>query len=98
MAAKADKTNIATTQPAGGMLSNVMYNFGELSSNTTFTLAAATDNSIANVWTWTFSTGETVPTITPPANISWVGSVPNFIANKNYEISVMNGVGVWMEA
>lgn len=57
----------ATSQPQSGMLSNTLYNLGELSSNTTFTLANATDNQIANVWTWTFSTSSTVPTITWPA-------------------------------
>jgi hypothetical protein len=95
MAAKADKTNIATTQPADGMLPNVLYNFGELSSNTTFTLAAATDNTVMNVWRWKFSTGNTVPTITLPSGLAWeYGEEPVFEPNQTYLIIVVGGMAV----
>lgn len=39
---------VCTTEPTGGMLPNIMYNFGELSGNTTFTMASPTDAGIIN--------------------------------------------------
>lgn len=90
------KTYVNNVRPAGGMLSNTLYNLGELSGGVTqtFALAAATDNTIANVWMWTFSTGDTAPTITWPAEITmWSsGDASDIEANKYYEVSVMNGV------
>lgn len=91
---KADKITVASSQPVGGMLPNVLYSLGELSGNTTFAMAAATDNTIANVWCWYFKTGATAPTITWPAQINgWNGGEALEVeAETYYEISVMNGV------
>lgn len=96
---KSDKVPVALTIPSGGMLPNVLYNLGTLSSNTTFTMASATDASQLNHWYWTFNTGSTVPTFTFPNTItSWVGDEPPTIsANKHYEISVLGGVGAYLE-
>jgi hypothetical protein len=90
---------IASSQPAGGMLPNVLYNLGTLSGDTTFTLASASDANIANHYYWTFDTPSTAPTITWPAAItSWNGgSAPTINASKHYEISVLNGIGCYME-
>jgi hypothetical protein len=85
---------------SGGMKSNTLYVLGELDDATTFTLYSVVDNEIANVWTWTFSTGSTVPTITWPVQITmWSnGEAPEIEANKYYEVSVMNGVGTVISA
>lgn len=93
-------TEVASSMPQNGMLPNTLYNLGELVSDTTFVMAAVTDNTIANVWTWTFSTGSTTPTITWPAEITmWNGGeIPEIEANKYYEVSVMNGVGTIISA
>ena len=94
---KADKILIQTTQPSGGMLPNVMYNLGTLSSDTTFSLAAATDNTVANVWSWNFSIGNTVPNLTWPTTgiTAWDDGVePSSVANTYYEINVMNGIAI----
>lgn len=89
---------IATTQPTGGMLPNIMYNLGTLSENTTFTLAAPADNAIVNHYYWTFDTGGTAPTITWPAGIYWFGGrAPNINISSHYEISVLNNIAVFME-
>lgn len=89
---------IATTEPSGGMLPNVLYQFGELSGNTTFTLATPSDNTIANHYYWTFDTPSTAPTITWPTGLTWFGgSAPTISASKHYEISVLNGIAVAME-
>ena len=89
---KADKILVSNELPSSGMLSNKVYNLGELQNDTTFKLAAATDNTIMNVWHWTFSTGTTVPAITWPSSITmWAdGSAPNVVAYKYYEIKVHN--------
>ena len=89
---------IATTEPSGGMLPNVLYEFGELSGNTTFTLATPSDANIANHYYWTFDTPSTAPTITWPTGLTWFGgSAPTISASKHYEISVLNGIAVAME-
>ncbi len=90
-------TRVATSQTSGGMLPNVMYNLGTLSSDTTFSLAAASDNSVANVWSWTFSIGSTVPNLTWPSTGITVwedGAEPSAVANTYYEINVMNGIAI----
>lgn len=97
---KADKTLVASSMPVGGFLPNVVYNLGALSGNTTFSMAAATDNTIANIWCWTFTTPSTAPTITWPAAITdWVGgSTPTINASKSYEVTVMNGFATIIES
>ena len=103
--AKRDILNIEipreTVMPqSGGMNSNTLYILGELNSDTTFVLSPVGDNTIANVWIWTFSTGSTAPTITWPAQITmWSnGDAPDIEANKYYEVSAMNGVGTVISA
>lgn len=97
---KADKTLVASSMPSGGFLPNVVYNLGTLSGDTTFLMAAATDNTIANIWCWTFTTPSTAPTITWPAAITgWSGgSTPTINASKSYEITVMNGLATIIES
>lgn len=95
---KADKILVSNELPSSGMLSNKVYNLGELQNDTTFKLAAATDNTIANVWKWTFSFGATTYNITWPNGITWDGDLqPTLVANRNYQIRVMNGIAscVW---
>lgn len=90
---------VVTSQPAGGMAPNIVYELGTLSGNTTFTLASPADADIANHYFWTFTTPSTAPTITWPAGItSWYGgSAPTISASKHYEVSVLDGVGICME-
>ena len=89
---------VENTQPSGGMAPNTVYNLGELAGDTTFTLAAATDNTIVNHYYWIFDTSSTVPSDPWPTGLTWVGgSAPTLAANKHYEISVINGVAAYME-
>ena len=89
---------VQSSEPSSGMLPNIPYDFGELDGNTTFTLATPTDAAIDNHYYWTFETPTTVPTITLPTGITWKGgSTPTFSANKHYEISVRNNIGIVME-
>ena len=58
------------------------------------------DNSIANIWCWTFSTGTTAPTINWPSAITkWSGgSLPTINASMSYEVTVMNGLATIIES
>ena len=77
---------------------NIVYDLGTLSGNTTFALATPADANIVNHYYWTFDTGSTAPTITWPTGLTWMGgSAPTINASKHYEISVLNGIGVYME-
>lgn len=89
---------IATTKPSGGFLPNIVYDLGTLTGSQSFTLATASDATIANAYYWTFETGSTAPTITWPSNITWAGgSAPTIGASKHYEIMIRNGYGTSIE-
>lgn len=90
--------SIEYSQPAGGMLPNVFYDYGTLISNMTFTLAPPQDSSTINHYFFVFRTGTTVPTITwPNSIIGWVnGSEPELQASCHYEISILNGYAAYL--
>lgn len=87
-----------SSEPSGGFLPNVVYNLGTITGSRSFAMAAAV-SGIVNHYFWTFETGSTAPTITWPAAITaWNGgSAPTINASKHYEISVLNGIGAYME-
>lgn len=100
---------VGTVQPEGGMLPNILYNLGTLSGDTIFRLAAPEDDAVINHYYWVFNVrditrevdGETItapPTVTFPADIiAWNGGdAPEIEADTHYEISVLNGIGVYM--
>lgn len=88
-----------STIPSGGMLPNILYNLGTITGSRAMTLANPTDSTVTNHYFFTFDTGSTAPTITWDSKITkWNGgSAPTINANKHYEISVLNGCGVFME-
>ena len=90
--------NMATSQPSGGFLPDVVYNLGTLTGTVTFSLAAAVSGNI-NHYFWTFNTGGIAPTITwPSSNFTWAdGTGPTITASKHYEISVLDGVALFLE-
>ena len=90
---------VGTSQPAGGMLPNAIYDLGTLTGSVTIAFASPTDNDIVNHYYFAFDTSITAPTITWPASItSWFGgSAPTINANKHYEVSVIDGVAITME-
>lgn len=82
---------IITTLPSSGMLPNKIYDLGTIQGGfgtKTFTLAEATDTTIANVWQWTFIPSNS-PTIAWPQGVTWDGgSAPVTQNGYLYEISV----------
>lgn len=57
---------------------------------TSLTISLA-DGNWWNEYRLIFVTGATPPTITFPAGIEWANGAPTFVANKKYEISVLDG-------
>ena len=100
---KAEKVVVvnASTLPAS-LDPNKVYQFGTLTGTVTIPAFAsvASGDTEAKVWCFTFNTSSTAPTITWPAAITgWSGgSAPTINASKSYEVSVMDGIGVIIEA
>ena len=84
--------------PVGGFEPDVVYSLGTLSGTITFALAAAVTGNV-NHYFWMFDTGTTAPTITWPSGITWAGGgTPSILASKHYEVSILGGVAVILEA
>lgn len=95
---------VASSQPVGGMLPNVFYNLGTLTGAVTLLFASPSDNTILNEYMFCFDSGSTAAVPTWPSSItSWVGNCvgtngdPVISADKFYEVSVLNGVGIITE-
>lgn len=87
-----------SSEPTGGMLPNVLYNFGTLSGNMTFSVNTSAAVPGVNHYYWMFDTPATAPTITWPTGITWAdGAAPTISGSKHYEISLLNGVAIAME-
>ena len=88
---------VGTAQPSGGFEPDVAYNLGAITGSVTFALASAVTGQL-NHYFWMFATGGTAPTITWPSGITWAaGSAPTVVANKKYEISILDGVAYYSE-
>ena len=70
---------------------NVLNLWGEV-AELDITLAEA-DATKVNEYMFQFTSGETATTLTLPAEIKWV-SAPNIQANKTYQVSIINNLGV----
>lgn len=91
----------ASSQPAGGMLPNVLYKLGTLTGSVTIAFATPADNTVENEYKFTFTADSTAPTITWPASITkWAGNaldsgLPDVEADTYYEVSVVDGNGIF---
>ena len=98
------KPEVKSTRPAGGMVAGTTYRLGALSGSVSITFAAPTDNTVVNLYHFTFTTGSTVPQITWPNIITrWAGNcidasshIPSLVANGYYEVmfDYASGAGV----
>lgn len=89
---------IATTQPQGGFLPNLVYDLGTLTGTVTFALASPTDNTTPNAYHWTFETGSTAPTINWPSSITWpTDFTPEVNTNCHYEVLIRNSYATLLE-
>lgn len=95
--------SVQSSQPAGGMLPNVLYKLGTLTGSVTIAFATPSDANIENEYKFTFTTDSTAPTISWPASVTkWCGNaitsdtkLPNVKASSYYEVSVIDGLGVF---
>lgn len=74
---------------------NVLHVWGTLADSATFNITLSTDvsESDVNEYMLQFSTGNVAPTLGFPSDIKWL-AVPNVQANKTYQISIINNLGV----
>lgn len=93
---------VESSQPADGMLPNVIYELGTLTGAVTFTLNTTdVDSNVLNHYYWIFDTSSTAPTITWPQNIvtfNGQNAAPQIDANCRYEISVIDDVLIYSES
>lgn len=94
---KADKVlvvNHGTDDTTYSVTPNTLHIWGTVAS-LTLTLATPTDATIVNEYMIQFTSGSTATTLSLPASLSWYGSAPSIEANKTYQISIINNVGIW---
>ncbi len=83
------------------LLPNQVTAFTSRTSALTLTLGAgATHTAFALPKEYHFFIviGDTAPTVTFPAGITWAGGAPTIAANKTYEFSIQEGVAIGIEA
>lgn len=87
-----------TEVPETGMQPRIYYDLGDIDVDTTFLLGESIDG--IDHYYFGFNTGADVPTITWPTQVlAWEDDeAPEIKANKHYEISILGGVGAWLES
>lgn len=73
---------------------NTMYIFGEAAS-LTITLAEPSDEGHLNEYMFEFTSGSTATALTVPDTVKWVSEM-NIEANKIYQVSIVNNIGIIM--
>lgn len=71
---------------------NILHKWGTVES-LTLTLAVPTDTTIANYYMAQFTCGSTATSINLPDTIKWI-TEPSIEANKTYQISILDNLGV----
>lgn len=83
---------IETSETTVELFPNRLYKFGEVAS-LSITFSAETDSTHVNEYMFEFISGATATTLTLPDSIKWVFE-PIIEANKTYQISIINDVGI----
>lgn len=94
--------HIGTSVPTGGLLPNVLYRLGTLTSDIEITLATPAVSTIENTYKFTFNTDATLVGVTFPSVTKWQGNclqngIPVLAASKHYEVSIEGGYGIIIE-
>ena len=71
---------------------NILHKWGTVTS-LTLTLAVPTDTTIANYYMAQFTCGSSATSLNLPDTIKWI-TEPNVEANKTYQISILDNLGV----
>lgn len=83
---------IESTETTVELQPNKFYKFGEV-TELNLSLAEITDNTQLNEFMFEFISGETATTLTLPDIIKW-SETPSIDANKIYQCSIVNNVGL----
>lgn len=86
-----EKSTVYPMLPTASIEPNKLYIWEEVES-LNITLAEGKDNVI-NEYMFQFTSGATATTLVLPADIKWL-STPNVQANKTYQVSIINNLGV----
>ena len=81
---------VSTTSPAT-LEPNVFYNFGE-ATTVNVTLAPEIEDKYSE-YMFEFKSGATATVLTVPDTVKWV-TEPNIEANKTYQVSILNNIGL----
>ena len=95
---KADKIKVVNhgiSDTTFELTPNTFHVWGEVTS-LNLTLAAPTDNTIANEYLFQFTSGATATTLILPDAIKWF-KVPTINPSKTYQISILNNIGIALE-
>lgn len=95
MTTKQDKIAVVdhgTGDTSFALTPNVFHKWGEVSS-LELTLAEPSDSTIYNEYMFEFVSGSTGTTLSLPDTIQWV-STPSIEANKTYQVSIVNNIGL----
>lgn len=93
--AKQDKikvVNHGTGDTTFALTPNVYHKWGEVTS-LSLTLATPSDDTVYNEYMFEFVSGATATTLTLPDTVSWF-TTPSIEANKVYQVSIVNNVGL----
>lgn len=73
---------------------NVLHVWGEVGTLSITLSSPINSISMANEYMFQFESGSTATTLSPITGVSWIGGTPNIEANKTYQASIVNGIGV----
>lgn len=89
--------SISSTETSKTIDANTYYKWGTMSS-LTISLNTNVDSSILNEYIFEFASGSTPTTLSLPSSIKWLnGLTPIIQANKIYQVSIVNNLGVIAE-
>ena len=85
--------NVSGTSINMALQPNTFYIFGEVTSMS-LTLTPGSDSGYMDEYMFQFTSGSTATQVSLPTSIKWLGSTPSVQANKVYQVSIVNNVGV----
>lgn len=92
---KMDKISVKSHGTSSTTLSiapNVLHKWGTVST-LTITLTAPTDTSVYNEYMFQFTSGSTPTTLSISESVKWQ-TEPNIEANKTYQVSIVDNIGL----
>ncbi|MBR2301564.1 MAG: hypothetical protein IKA41_06395, partial [Bacteroidaceae bacterium] len=93
----ADVSVVNHTETTANIMPNVLNLWDEVTELNN-TLAPPTDKTRASEYIIQFTSGAVPTMLTLPDSIKWAnGNVPVIVADKIYQISILNGLAVYLE-